>query len=155
MIKSSKEKKTSLPTGIVFFGLFVSFAAVVPVHAGEIVVIVNKDNKTSSMALKDLQQIYQGSKKSWDGGERIMLFLPPAKSEAMKALAAKVFNVNDIAAISKFYLKAVFQQTFASPPKSTDNAVAEVAGAPGGIAIVDTGETGDTSPVKVIKVNGL
>ncbi|MBI5427471.1 MAG: substrate-binding domain-containing protein [Nitrospinae bacterium] len=155
MIKDNKGKKDFFLTRVVFWALFVSFSAAVPAYAGEIVVIVNKGNKTSNLSMQDLQQIYQGGKKSWEGGESITLFLPPAKGEAMKALASKVFSMGDASGVSKFYLKAVFQQKFSSPPKSTDNSVAEVSATPGGIAIIDTAEAGDTGPVKVIKVGGL
>lgn len=153
MLKIVQLKATALVAIFICLDLLVCFS--VPVEAGEIVVILNKSNKTAILSLRDLRQIYQGRKKIWDGGEPITLFLPVPRSQAMKSLAQYVFNVDGAAAVSMFYLKSVFQEKFNSPPISTDNSVAEVAGTPGGIAIIDTSEAGDTSSVKVIKVGGL
>lgn len=127
-------------------------------YAGNIVAIVNKDNPVSSLAVKDLENLYKGKKKQWVGGQEVVLFLPPSKSEAMKTLASKVFKKGSALAVSKFYLKAVFQQKFAAPPQSVsgaEDAAETVAGEPGGIALVDSSEITDKSSIKIIKIDGL
>ncbi|MBI4384615.1 MAG: substrate-binding domain-containing protein [Nitrospinae bacterium] len=127
-------------------------------HAGQIVVILNKNNNVAHLSIDDLQSIFEGRKKSWDGGETVVLILPPPKSEAMNTLAAKVFKKSDPADVARFYLKAIFQQVFVYPPKSagtTEKAVAEVSQNEGAIAVVDAGEIDDKKSVRIIKVNGL
>lgn len=142
-------------SGLIVWGLFASFSIIVPVYAGEIVVIVNINNKVPLLSLRDLRLIYQGSKKNWDGGEGITLFLPSPKSEAMKALASNVFNVDGAGAVSKFYLRAVYQEKFAFPPKISESPVADVGATPGGIAIVDEMDVAENNSVRVIRVGGL
>jgi ABC-type phosphate transport system substrate-binding protein len=144
----------------IYFILISSFLFVLPsiTSAGDIVAIVNKDNGVSALTLKDLTNLYKGKTKTWSGGEEVVLFLPDAKSKAMQALAANVFKKKNGLGVSKFYLKAVFQQKFASPPQkagSTDEAIESVADATGGIAIVDAGEISDKSSIKILKVGGL
>ncbi len=155
MFKPIQKKIKYFLKSLIVLELFICFFTFVPVYAGEIVAIVNINNKVSILSLRDLRLIYQGSKKSWNGGEGITLFLPPPKSEAMKALASNVFNVDGPGAVAKFYLRAVYQEKFASPPKTSDNAVADVAATLGGIAIVDASEIGDNDSVKVVRVGGL
>ncbi len=126
--------------------------------AGDIVAIVNKDNGVSSLTLKNLADFYKGKTKQWSGGEEVVLFLPDAKSKAMQALATHVFKKKNGLGVSKFYLKAVFQQKFSSPPQKVSNtseAVESVADSAGGIAIVDAGEISDKSSIKILKVGGL
>jgi ABC-type phosphate transport system substrate-binding protein len=127
-------------------------------NAGDIVVIVNKDNSVSSLTLKDLTLFYKGKTKEWSGGEEVVLFLPDPKSKAMQALATNVFKKKNALGVAKFYLTAVFQQKFSSPPQkvsSTDEAVGVVADEVGAIAVVDSGEVSDKSSIKILKVSGL
>lgn len=119
--------------------------------------IVNKGNNTGDLSARDVLMIYEGKKKSWDNGEAINLLLPPSNSESMKILTEKIFKFSSEADVSKFYLKAVFQQKFATPPKSVtsaNDAVTEIVVSPGAIAIVDAAEVSDKSKVKILKISG-
>ncbi len=148
---------SSLKTFFILISLFI-FSLPIIANAGDLVVIVNKDNGVSSLALKDLAKLYKGKTKQWSGGEEVILFLPDAKSKAMLGLAKNVFKRKNGLAVSKFYLKAVFQQKFASPPQKVANAeeaISAVADEAGGIAIVDVGEISDKSAIKIIQVDGL
>jgi len=142
-----------------FFVAFIYFYLGAGVgFSGEIVAIVNKKNGLEHLYLKDLKNIYKGEVKYWKGGERVVLFLPPAGTESMKVLTTKVFRKKKSRDIFKFYLKAIFQQKFYTPPKSvknTVNAVNIIASLPGGIAIVDISEIPDSSQVKTIHVEGF
>ena len=150
-------KGSSLKIFLILVSLFsIIFPGVA--YAGDLVAIVNKDNSVSSLDLKTLEKLYKGKMKHWSGGEDVILFLPDAKSKAMQGLAKNVFKRKNGLAVSKFYLKAVFQQKFASPPQKVENAeeaISSVTDEAGGIAIVDAGEISDKSAIKVIKVDGL
>lgn len=126
--------------------------------AGDIVVIVNKNNKVSGISLHDLRMMYEGNKKNWPEGGRITVFLPPAGSEEMQALNAHVFKYSDEQEIKKYYLMAIFQQKISTVPSSVFNAqdaVKRVSNDTGGIAVVQESEITDGQGVKVIRVNGL
>ena len=125
-------------------------------YAGETVVIVNKTNEVSSLSISDLQALFKGKKKFWGNGKPVILFLPPVDSESMTTLTKKVFKKNSVVGVSKYYLKAIFQQKFATPPESLtsdDEAASNISGELGGIALVEAGnvEVG----VKVIKIDGF
>ncbi len=122
--------------------------------ADEIVAIVNKDlNLQKNLSLNDLRLIFQGRKKTWSNGKNILIFLPPFKSKPMDFLVSKIFRFNNEIDVSRFYLKAVFQQVFINPPKPVIDiyyAVAEVAAAAGGIALVELEKIPKGSEVAVV-----
>ncbi len=145
----------------IYFSIFVFLAVFIlsvpaKVFAGGVVAIVNKANPVASLSISDLQELFKGKKKEWDNGEPVVLYLPPASSEAMTSLAKNVFKKNGAAGVSKFYLKAIFQQKFTDPPESSGNAgdsVANVSGDPGAITLIEADKA--SGDVKVIKVGGL
>lgn len=148
MIKILKGKFCVALCGL-FLVVFVSQAA-----AGT-VAIVNTANPTASLAMTDLQAIFQCNKKNWSGAGSVTLYLPSAGSQASKDLATKVLGKGDESGIGQFYMQAVFTQKVSSAPKQMGGAaaVSAVAGNSGGIALVDESEAG--AGVKVIKVPGL
>lgn len=123
-------------------------------QAGEIVAIVNKDlNLQKKISINDLRLIFQGRKKTWDNGKHILIFLPPFKSKPMEFLVSKIFRFNSEVDVSRFYLKTVFQQVFINPPKPVIDihyAIAEVAAAEGGIALVELERIPEGSEVVVV-----
>jgi ABC-type phosphate transport system substrate-binding protein len=150
---------------IINFELVLSFLAIffflngtllsTPTCSAEVVAIVHKNHDVAQMSFRDLKYIYEGKKKSWADGESIVLYLPPAKSEMMDTLATKVFKMESDTEVSKYYLKAIFQQVFSTPPQSVDDtqqAVREIAANPGGIAIVESNELPANSQVNVVKL---
>jgi ABC-type phosphate transport system substrate-binding protein len=126
--------------------------------AGDIVVIVNKNNKALEISLHDLRMMYEGNKKNWSDGERITVLLPPAGSEEMHALSANVFKHSDEQEIKKYYLMAIFQQKISAVPASVFNgqdAVRRVANDAGGIAVVKESEIAGSEGIRAIRVSGL
>jgi hypothetical protein len=124
--------------------------------ASEVVVIVNKDQNISSLSLIELQYIYRGDKKKWESGERIVLFLPPENSEAMKFLIEKVLVKRNKEDLAKYYLKMIFQQKIIVPPEptsSTNETVWRVSSDFGGIAIVDKKDLPENKLVTIIEVS--
>lgn len=120
----------------------------------EIVAIVNKDlNLQEKLSINDLRLIFQGRKKTWKNGKNILIILPPFQSKPMEFLVSQVFRFNTEVDVSRFYLKAVFQQVFINPPKPVIDihySIAEVAAAPGGIALIEVDKIPEGSEIAVV-----
>ncbi len=140
---------------ISFLPLFL-FAWVEVCSAGEVVVIVNKNQNVSHLSLSDMQYFYKGDKIKWADNERVVLFLPPPDSDAAKFLVEKILTLRSHAEISKFYLHAIFQQKIVVPPEPTlsvKDAVRRVSSTPGGVAIVDKEDLAESSSVTIIELD--
>ncbi len=123
--------------------------------SAETIAIISNNQNVSQLSLSELRNIYMGKKKNWSNGERIVLFLPPSGSQTMVFLTKKVFKTDKEVNISKFYLKAIFRQTFSTPPKSildAEEAILEIIANPGGIAIIDSRELSPGSQINIVKL---
>lgn len=143
-----------LPVLPVFLALCILLAFPAVCFSGKIVVVVNSENGVSSLSIGDLRKLFKGEKKIWNDGTPVRLFLPSMESEAMEKLMKKILRKNKPSEVTRFYLRAVFQQKFASPPRYYPDPVLAVSSTPGGICLVDSSEIrGDE--VKIIPVDGL
>ncbi|ALC15250.1 phosphate ABC transporter substrate-binding protein, PhoT family [Desulfuromonas soudanensis] len=59
---------------IIILSFFVLMVFASSAVAGDIVLVVNKNNPVSSLSAQDAKMIYLGNKKSWDNGEKIILY---------------------------------------------------------------------------------
>ena len=126
--------------------------------AKRVVVILHPSNGTSAIDMSQLAQIYKGVRRSWNAHLRISVYLPPATSPAMAALASGVFKVPRPEDVSTFYANAVQRKIFATAPEilASDAAVVKrVAAEPGAIGVVDASQVADPTSVKVLVVDGL
>jgi ABC-type phosphate transport system substrate-binding protein len=138
----------------IFCGVFLFFTGLKPV-AAEVVAIANVKNPISSLTVIDLRKMYKGKRLKWSHGENIKLFLPPSKSAEMKTILQKVFRFKSEVQISKFYVKAIFQQKFVRLPEATNGmneSILKVAQNPGGIALIDLKETEAKEDIKLIRI---
>src|SRR3989338_3628711 len=88
---------------------------------GDVVVIVNSNNKVSELSIQDVRMIYKGEKKSWSDGSKISVFLPPWGSGEMQTMVESVFRCQDEPDVKKYYLTAIFQQKITTIPPSLIN----------------------------------
>jgi len=126
--------------------------------ARRVVVILHPSNGTSAIDPSQLAQIYKGVRRSWNAHLRISVYLPPATSPAMAALASDVFKLPRPEDVPTFYANAVQRKIFATAPEilASDAAVAKrVAAEPGAIGVVDASQIADPTSVKVLVVEGL
>lgn len=141
------------------FALATAFAAVAAEPApARVVVILNPANGTSAMDRSQLAQIYKGVRRSWNSQLRISVYLPPATSPAMTALAREIFKVPRPEDIPTFYANAVQRKIFASAPEilpADTDVVSRVAAQPGAIGVVDAAKIPAGTQVKVLEVDGL
>ncbi len=125
------------------------------VYAGNVQVLVHKDNAVSTMTRRDLRRLFQVNKKQWDDGDQVILLLPPADSEAMAFLVKNVFKVKNVSAVSMFYLKAAFQQKLTRAPAatlSTEDAVRKIAALRGAVTLVDAGTVQTPAGVRLVSI---
>jgi ABC-type phosphate transport system substrate-binding protein len=134
----------------------------VPVAAvaeeADLAVIVNAENPVTRLTLQELTRIFKLSRTRWDDGTGITLYLPPRNTPASQALVTRVFQLQSEVAVSRYYLRAIFQQRISSQPvrcTSSDDAIHRVRAERGAIAIVELGQVRDTRGIRVMTVEGL
>lgn len=126
--------------------------------ATRVVVILNQTNGTRAIDRSQLAQIYKGVRRSWNAQLRISVYLPPATSPAMVALAKDIFKLPRPEDVATFYANAVQRKIFTSAPEilaSDADVVKRVAAEPGAIGVVATSQIADLSSVKALLVDGL
>jgi hypothetical protein len=123
-------------------------------RAGDIVVLLNDANPTPEISLQRLRLLYGLYQRSWQGGLRVQLILPPPDSEALDFLVTKVFRKSDAWQLDQYYVQAVFQQMAPSrPPQLSARAAIEfVRSTPGGIALVDREEVVVDGSLRVLTI---
>jgi len=141
------------------FALGLSLTAVAEEKvAARVVVILNPTNGTSAIDRSQLAQIYKGVRRSWNSQLRISVYLPPATSPAMAALAKDVFKLPRAEDVATFYANAVQRKIFPTAPEilsSDADVVKRVAAEPGAIGFVDASQIADPTSVKTLLVKGL
>lgn len=122
--------------------------------AGEIVAIVNEANSATDMSLHRLRLLYALYQRSWHGGIRVKIVLPPPDTSAMHFLVAEVFRKGVDWEIDRFYIQAVFQQKIPSRPDQLPSALAItlVRSSPGAIAIVDREDVTDPVGLRILTI---
>ncbi|RMD86318.1 MAG: hypothetical protein D6808_03665 [Candidatus Dadabacteria bacterium] len=121
----------------------------------EAVVIVNKANPVKGVSLKDLGKLYKGKRRRWIDGTPVKLVLPQSGSSEMAKLLSAI-GIKSEEALSRLYLKLIYQQKIQSEPSKLDasSAVKAVMADKGAIAVVDD-SAASGGDVRVIKVDGL
>jgi hypothetical protein len=118
-----------------------------------VVVIVNKNNKISSLTLRELKSLYKEKKRTWPNGERVALYLPPPNSDEFLWLTRNIFLEESPTPVIQFYMKGLNRNKL-KMPYTTTNSVLDVSRIEGGIAIVKAKETKGYDSIKIISVDG-
>ena len=147
-----------LPSRSSWAGLLLTLAGLAAprrASAQAIAVVVNPAVPVTDLSVADLNNLFTFTKRSWPGGGRVTLYLPPPASPARAALLKGVYHMDD-AQLKRFLLEKVYQGDIDVAPRvgaSDEDVVALVAGAPGGISLVPASKvSGDK--VKLLKVGG-
>jgi len=120
----------------------------------EIVAVVDRANRAPSLSIHQLRLLYALYQRTWPGGVRVRLILPPPGSAAMEFLVSRVFRHGEERQVDAFYLRAVFGQNIpARPPQLSPAAAIEAARSePGTIALVERSEIRRSAGIRVLEL---
>lgn len=118
------------------------------------VVILNPENPTKSITIRELSQIFQGQTKFWGFRKPVEFVLPEEDTPEMKLVTEELFQMRSEKGVKRFYVSALFQQSIAEMPEvmSVEQAIAMVRADVGGIAIVPRSKARAADGVKVIEI---
>jgi hypothetical protein len=119
------------------------------------VVIVNKQNKVSTLTLRELKSLFKGHQKTWPNGEIVTLYIPPTGGETQLWLGKNVFQSSSPAAVPQYYMGELIRNDLTKIPDTTTNGVSDVSRIIGGIAIVKVGEIKGNHSVKIVPIDGI
>lgn len=123
-------------------------------RAGEVAVIVNRENPVDDLTYDQLVKTFKQDKRHWNDGRPIYLIMQEAGSPEKELVLKKVFKM-DQEELKKFWLTRIFRGEIPSFPKTlSSNAavrrfVGQVAVA---IGFIDASAADET--VKVLRIDG-
>jgi len=118
--------------------------------AADIVLVVNKGNPVGSISAQDAKLIFLGNKKSWDNGEKIILY-SQYDYVVRDAFTSKMLNKTG-QQFATYWKKALFTGT-GRPPVEVKNDVEMkkfISADPRGIGYIDSSSVDDS--VKIVTV---
>jgi ABC-type phosphate transport system substrate-binding protein len=124
---------------------------------GDIAIVVNKANKTDSISLKDLKQIFAGERTRWPDGEKVQTLATSPAMPEHKAAVRFLFGMSE-PEYQKYCIHAAFVGEQQKVPRESGASVAVlglVAAVPGAVGFVRAGLVMPGTAVKILKVNGL
>ena len=127
----------------------------------EVVAVVNKENETSDISLKDLRSLLKLERRFWPstagatGGKQVMVYLRESGSAEQKVTLERVYEMS-AEALEKYWVEKVYRGDIASPPATKGSATQAARGVgkePGGISFM---LKKDFNPalLKVLKIDG-
>jgi hypothetical protein len=144
-------------TGTLVFGLFLAAVAHAQCPANGLAVVVNKGNATEAISMAQLRRLLLGDMRSWPDKKEVSLVTPDPQSAAFKCLLTAVVRMTDVE-YHRFIASAQFRGEEPVELHSAGSGAAAakmVVGAPGAIAIVESGSLpGISSSVRVLRING-
>jgi hypothetical protein len=125
--------------------------------AGDVVVVVHRENPVEELSQQILRRLYRGDQKRWPHGEPVTLLLPRPGTAPMQVVASRVLGLRSDAELAQYYMAAIFQQKIqhAPPTLAQRQAIAEVARNPGAVALVERKAVQPDAAVRVLSVEGL
>lgn len=134
-------------------GIMVS-AAQAQDKAGDLAVVVGKNNPLDNVTSAELVKIFKAEKAKGPDGTKFVLGVPATGSPERNAMLAGVYETDE-AGYGKYFLQATFTGLVAAAPKQVSGGAALcgfAAGTPGGITCMRASEA--TDAVKIVKVDG-
>lgn len=122
--------------------------------AGDIAIIVNKENEVSDLAFRDVVRIFHLDRQYWEGGKRIYLVLRESGAEEKDVILKKVYKMDD-EELKKFWLAKLYREEIPAFPKtlgSNESVKRFVSQASNAIGFIDA-SLADSS-VKVLRIDG-
>lgn len=124
------------------------------VTAGDIAVIVNKENPTSEVSYHGLVKLFKMEKQHWEDGRQVYLIMQEAGSSEKEVVLKKIFRM-DQEGLKKFWLTKMFRGEIASFPKTlSSNAAVRrfISQVPYAIGFIDAAMVDES--VKVLRIDG-
>jgi hypothetical protein len=154
MARQSQKPKSRWAQALFVALVLVSFESAASADV-EVVAIVNETSPVERITLSELRLLYSLYRRTWQGGDRVVLILPKEGSSAMTFLTSEIFRGREGRDIADYYRTAAFQQRIAVLPETADDrrAIALVRGVPGAIALIERKQTVE-SGVRMLEIHG-
>ncbi|HZR46754.1 MAG TPA: hypothetical protein VFA47_08630 [Candidatus Manganitrophaceae bacterium] len=122
--------------------------------AGEVAVIVNRENPVDELAYDQLVKIFKQEKQHWSDGRPIYLIMQEAGSPEKELVLKRVFKM-DQEELKKFWLARIFRGEISSFPKTlgSNAAVRRFVGQVA-VAIGFIDPSAADQSVKVLRIDG-
>jgi len=125
--------------------------------ANGLAVVVNKGNPTEGLSMAQLRRLLLGDMRNWPDKQKVSLVAPDPQSAAFKCLLSAVVRMTDVE-YRRFIAGVQFrgdEPVDLHSASSGPAAAKMVSGAPGAIAIVESGALpAISSSVRVLRING-
>jgi len=122
--------------------------------AGDVAVIVHKENATHEVSYGELVKLFKQDQQFWDDGQRIYLLLRETGSAEKQVVLEKIYKM-DARALKKFWLGKLYRGDIPSYPKTlgSNEAIARfVSQVPNAIGFIDAAYVDDR--VQALRIDG-
>lgn len=122
--------------------------------AGDVAVVVSKENATDELSFKELVKIFRQERQHWRGSERIYLVMRETGTAEKQIMLERVYKMDE-QALKKFWLGKLYRGEISSFPQilGSNEAVKRfVSQVPNAIGLIDA-SFADPS-VKVLRIDG-
>lgn len=143
-------KKTLIAVFIMVLSVFMPNAT----SAGEIAIIINKENIINDISYNDLVKIFKQERQYWHSGKKIYLVMREAGDLQKKMVLKKIYKMDD-EELKKLWLAKLFRGEISSFPKSlgSDEAAKRfVSQVPNAVSFIASESLDDS--VKVLRIDG-
>jgi ABC-type phosphate transport system substrate-binding protein len=127
----------------------------VSAEAGDVAVIVHRQNPRSAVTAAELAKIFRLDQQHWTGSEKIDLALQESGSAKEQVILERVYRMKDPGELKQFWLAKIFRGDLTAPPRAfaSDESVKRFVGAsPNAIGYVDEAMLDAT--VKALRIEG-
>lgn len=123
-------------------------------YAGNIVIVVHKDNPIDDISFRDLVKIFKQDRQYWKDGRKIYLIMQEMGSPEKEIVLKKIYKMNNNE-LKKFWLTKMYREEISSFPKtlSSNEAVKLfVSQAPSAVGFMDSDSLDES--IKILKIDG-
>ena len=124
-------------------------------EAGDVAVIVNRQNPRGEMTAGDLAKIFRLDQQHWAGSDKIDLALQESGSAKDQVILERVYRMKEPGELKRFWLAKIFRGDLTAPPRafaSDDSVKRFVSASPNAIGYIDAALLDGT--VKVVRIEG-
>ena len=132
----------------------ISVAAAVPVHAGDVAIIVNPSHPQAEITMKELERIFRLDQQRWRSGEKVELVVQVSASDKEAVVRDRIYHMGG-EELRKYWLGKVFRGELTAGPRAFSSDVSVktyVAGNTQAIGYIDSVLLDDS--VKVLSIDG-
>lgn len=143
------------PIALVMLGVLLAPGPSHGAFAGEVAIVVNKENPSEGVSFRELVKIFKQEKQFWESGKKVYLLMRETGAPEKAVILRKLYTMKDDEELKKFWLEKVFRNEIASFPKtlSSDEAIKRfVRQVPNAIGFIDAASVDDR--VKTLRIDG-